>query len=63
MTIKYAEKKMYWLFTLQEMMQDIDFAENFRTILKTKKTEFVDNMITIGALNFEYSDKVVCTFF
>jgi hypothetical protein len=34
------------------MMQDIDFAENFRTILKTKKTEFVDNMITIGAIEF-----------
>jgi subtilisin family serine protease len=34
----------------------------FRTILKTKKTEYVDNMITIGALNFEYSNKVVARF-
>jgi hypothetical protein len=27
-----------------------------------KKTEYADNMLTIGALNFDYGDKVVAGF-
>jgi hypothetical protein len=40
----------------------IDGYDNFPNDSDDKKTEFADNMITIGALNFEYGDKVVARF-
>jgi hypothetical protein len=41
--------------------KDIDFAENFPNDSEDKVKEFADN-VTIGALNFEYGDKVVARF-
>jgi cell wall-associated protease len=61
--IKYAEKKdVLIVHAAGNDAKDIDFAENFPNDSEDKKTEFADNMITIGALNFEYSDKVVARF-
>jgi hypothetical protein len=34
--------------------KDIDGYDNLPNDSDDKKTEFADNMITIGALNFEY---------
>jgi hypothetical protein len=36
--------------------KDIDFAENFPNDSEDKVKEFADNVITIGALNFEYGE-------
>jgi hypothetical protein len=41
-------------------MQRYRFCREFPN--DSEESEFVDNMITIGALNFEYSDKVVARF-
>jgi hypothetical protein len=38
-------------------MMDIDSNENFPNDSDDKKTEYADNMLTIGALNFDYGDK------
>jgi hypothetical protein len=59
--LKYAEKKMYCLYMLRNDAKDIDFAENFPNDSEDKVKEFAD-VITIGALNFEYGDKVVARF-
>lgn len=61
--IKYAEKKdVLIVHAAGNDAKDIDLAENFPNDSEDKKTEYVDNMITIGALNFEYSNKVVARF-
>lgn len=61
--IKYAEKKdVLIVHAAGNDAKDIDFAENFPNDSEDKKTEFADNMITIGALNFEYSNKLVARF-
>ena len=61
--IKYAEKKdVLIVHAAGNDAKDIDFAENFPNDSKDKVTEFADNLITIGALNFEYGDKVVARF-
>lgn len=61
--IKYAEKKdVLIVHAAGNDAKDIDLAENFPNDSEDKKTEFADNMITIGALNFDYSDKVVARF-
>jgi len=61
--IKYAEKKdVLIVHAAGNDAKDIDFAENFPNDSEDKKTEFADNMITIGALNFDYSDRVVARF-
>lgn len=61
--IKYAEKKdVLIVHAAGNDAKDIDYAENFPNDSEDKKTEFADNMITIGALNFEYSNKVVARF-
>jgi hypothetical protein len=44
------------------MMQRHRFCREFPNDSEDKENEYVDNMITIGALNFEYSDKVVARF-
>jgi hypothetical protein len=48
---------------LQEMTQKILILLNFPNDSEDKVKEFADNVITIGALNFEYGDKVVARFF
>jgi threonine dehydrogenase-like Zn-dependent dehydrogenase len=61
--LKYAEKKRCIVCTCcGNDAKDIDFAENFPNDSEDKVKEFADNVITIGALNFEYGDKVVARF-
>jgi subtilisin family serine protease len=61
--IKYAEKKdVLIVHAAGNDAEDIDTYNNFPNDSDDKKTEFADNMITIGALNFEYGDKVVARF-
>ena len=61
--IKYAEKKdVLIVHAAGNDAKDIDTYNNYPNDSDDKKTEFADNMITIGALNFEYGDKVVATF-
>jgi cell wall-associated protease len=61
--IKYAEKKdVLIVHAAGNDAKDIDSFNNYPNDSEDKKTEFADNMITIGALNFEYGDKVVARF-
>jgi len=61
--IKYAEKKdVLIVHAAGNDAKDIDSYNNYPNDSDDKKTEFADNMITIGALNFEYGDKVVARF-
>ena len=61
--IKYAEKKdVLIVHAAGNSAEDIDSFDNYPNDSDDKKTEFADNMITIGALNFEYGDKVVARF-
>ncbi|WP_367756039.1 S8 family peptidase [Flavobacterium sp. WC2430] len=61
--IKYAEKKdVLIVHAAGNDAEDIDSYNNYPNDSDDKKTEFADNMITIGALNFDYSDKVVARF-
>ena len=61
--IKYAEKKdVLIVHAAGNDAKDIDYAENFPNDSEDKVKEFADNVITIGALNFEYGDKVVARF-
>ena len=61
--IKYAESKdVLFVHAAGNDAKDIDFADNYPTDSDDKKTEYADNVITIGALNYEYGDKVVARF-
>jgi cell wall-associated protease len=61
--IKYAEKKdVLIVHAAGNSAEDIDSFDNYPNDSDDKITEFADNMITIGALNFEYGDKVVARF-
>jgi subtilisin family serine protease len=61
--IKYAEKKdVLIVHAAGNDAKDIDLEDNFPNDSDDKKTEFADNFITIGALNYEYGDKVVASF-
>lgn len=61
--IKYAEKKdVLIVHAAGNDAKDIDYSDNFPNDSDDKINEFADNMITIGALNFEYGDKVVARF-
>ena len=61
--IKYAEKKdVLIVHAAGNDAKDIDTENNFPNDSDDKVTEFADNVITIGALNFEYGDKVVARF-
>jgi cell wall-associated protease len=61
--IKYAEKKdVLIVHAAGNDAKDIDGYDNFPNDSDDKLTEFADNMITIGALNFEYGEKVVARF-
>jgi subtilisin family serine protease len=60
--IKYAEKKdVLIVHAAGNDGKDIDSNENFPND-SDDKTEYADNMLTIGALNFDYGDKVVAGF-
>lgn len=61
--IKYAEKKdVLIVHAAGNDAKDIDKEDNFPNDSDDKITEFADNLITIGALNYEYGDKVVARF-
>ncbi|WP_432672332.1 S8 family peptidase [Flavobacterium sp. SM2513] len=61
--IKYAEKKdVLIVHAAGNDAKDIDIEDNFPNDSDDKKTEFADNLITIGALNFEYGENVVANF-
>lgn len=61
--IKYAEKKdVLIVHAAGNDAKDIDTENNFPNDSEDKLTEFADNVITIGALNFEYGNKVVARF-
>jgi subtilisin family serine protease len=61
--IKYAEKKdVLIVHAAGNDAKNIDTEDNFPNDSADKVTEFADNVITIGALNFEYGNKVVARF-
>jgi subtilisin family serine protease len=61
--IKYAEKKdVLIVHAAGNDVKNIDIEDNFPNDSDDKVTEFADNMITIGALNFEYGENVVANF-
>jgi len=61
--IKYAESKdVLIVHAAGNDAKDIDKENNFPNDSDDKKTEFADNMITIGALNYEYGANVVADF-
>ena len=61
--IKYAESKdVLIVHAAGNDAKDIDTENNFPNDSDDKKTEFADNMITVGALNYEYGTKVVANF-
>ena len=61
--IKYAEKKdVLIVHAAGNDSKDIDVENNFPNDSDDKKTEFADNLITIGALNFEYNSAIVANF-
>ena len=61
--IKYAASKdVLIVHAAGNDAKNIDVEDNFPNDSKDKKLEFVDNLITIGALNFEYGTNVVANF-
>jgi subtilisin family serine protease len=61
--IKYAESKdVLIVHAAGNDSKDIDVENNFPNDSDDKVTEFADNLITIGALNFDYGNKVVARF-
>lgn len=61
--IKYAESKdVLIVHAAGNDAKDIDTENNFPNDSDDKKTEFADNMITVGALNYEYGANVVADF-
>ena len=61
--IKYAESKdVLIVHAAGNDAKDIDTENNFPNDSYDKITEFADNMITIGALNYEYGTNVVADF-
>ena len=61
--IKYAEKKdVLIVHAAGNDAKDIDTENNYPNDSVDKKTEFADNVITIGALNYEYGTNVVADF-
>src|SRR5690606_14390925 len=61
--IKYAESKdVLIVHAAGNDAKDIDVEDNYPNDSEDKKTEIADNLITIGALNFEYDTNVVTNF-
>ena len=61
--IKYAESKdVLIVHAAGNDGKDLDIEENFPTDTKDKKNEFVSNFLQIGALNYEYGEKMIAAF-
>ncbi len=61
--IKYAaEKDVLIVHAAGNDAKNIDFFDNFPNDSEDKKTEFSDNLITVGALNYEYDENLVASF-
>ncbi|MGA9638698.1 S8 family peptidase [Flavobacterium sp.] len=61
--IKYAaEKDVLIVHAAGNSSKDIDFFDNYPNDSEDKKTEISDNLITVGALNFEFNNKLVAKF-
>ena len=61
--IKYAESKdVLIIHAAGNDGKDIDVENNFPNDSDDKKTEFADNVITVGALNFNYGTSVIADF-
>ena len=61
--IKYAESKdVLIVHAAGNDSKDIDVENNYPNDSDDKVKEFADNLITIGALNFDYGTKVVARF-
>jgi cell wall-associated protease len=61
--IKYAESKdVLIVHAAGNDAKDIDVESNFPNDSDDKKTEFADNVITVGALNYEYGENIVAEF-
>jgi len=61
--IKYAESKdVLIIHAAGNDSKDIDVEPNFPNDSDDKINEFADNVITVGALNYEYGEKVVAPF-
>ncbi|MEL1240967.1 S8 family peptidase [Flavobacterium flavipallidum] len=61
--IKYAAKKdVLIVHAAGNDAKNIDYYDNFPNDSEDKKTEFSDNLITIGALNFENNKNIVARF-
>ena len=61
--IKYAEKHdVLFVHAAGNDAKDIDIEDNFPNDSDDKITEFADNVLTIGALNFEYGDNITANF-
>jgi cell wall-associated protease len=61
--IKYAEKKdVLIVHAAGNDASDIDVADNYPNDSDDKINEFADNVLTIGALNYEYGKNIVATF-
>ena len=61
--IKYAaEKDVLIVHAAGNDAKNIDLFDNFPNDSEDKKTEISDNLITVGALNFEYGKNVVARF-
>ncbi|MFM2266443.1 MAG: hypothetical protein RLZ77_1863 [Bacteroidota bacterium] len=61
--IKYAESKdVLFVHAAGNDAKDIDVEPNFPNDSDDKKIEFASNVITVGALNYEYGEKVIANF-
>ena len=61
--IKYAEKHdVLIVHAAGNDAKDIDVDNNYPNDSDDKKTEFADNMITVGALNYEYGNNLIADF-
>ena len=61
--LKYAESKdVLFVHAAGNDGKDIDIEPNFPTDSKDKNTEIVSNFLQIGALNYEYGEKIIADF-
>jgi subtilisin family serine protease len=61
--IKYAEKKdVLIVHAAGNDAKDIDVENNFPNDSDDKKTEFANNVITVGALNYKYGEDIAANF-
>lgn len=61
--IKYAAKKdVLFVHAAGNDAKNIDYANNFPNDSEDKITEIADNVITVGALNFQYDKNIVARF-